>query len=192
MTDKKKTLRTLFLSTFYLSSFTFGGGYVIVPLMKKKFVEDLKWIEEKEMLDLVAIAQSSPGGIAVNTSIILGYKVAGLMGTLVAILGTVLPPLIIISVISMFYKAFRDNRVINVLLLGMQAGVAAVIVDVVLGMAQSVLKEKSRIAIVVMVSAFVATYFFKVNIMLIILTGALMGILSVSKVKKVETGRDAA
>lgn len=192
MTDKNKTLRTLFLSTFYLSSFTFGGGYVIVPLMKKKFVEDLKWIEEKEMLDLIAIAQSSPGAIAVNTSIILGYKMAGLIGALVAILGTVLPPLIIISVISMFYKTFRDNRVVNALLLGMQAGVAAVIVDVVLGMAQGVLKEKSRIALLVMVSAFMATYFFKVNIMLIILVGALMGILSVLKVKKVEKGRDAA
>lgn len=65
-----QTYWTLFVSTFLLSAFTFGGGYVIVPLMQKKFVEDLKWIDRKEILDLVAIAQSSPGAIAINTSIL--------------------------------------------------------------------------------------------------------------------------
>ena len=76
----------LFLSTLYLSAFTFGGGYVIVTLMKKKFVDEYHWIGEDEMLDLVAIAQSSPGAIAVNGAIVVGYKLAGIPGTLVAIL----------------------------------------------------------------------------------------------------------
>ena len=76
MNVKKSIYRKLFISTFYLSAFTFGGGYVIVPLMKKKFVDDLNYIEEEEMLNLVAIAQSSPGPVAVNASILLGYKVA--------------------------------------------------------------------------------------------------------------------
>ena len=67
----------LFTSTFYLSAFTFGGGYVIIPLMKKKFADDLHWIEEKEMLDLTAIAQSAPGPIAVNAAILIGYRIAG-------------------------------------------------------------------------------------------------------------------
>lgn len=70
----------LFSSTFYLSAFTFGGGFVIIPLMKKKFVDNLHWIEEEEMLDLTAIAQSSPGAIAVNASILVGYRVAGWSG----------------------------------------------------------------------------------------------------------------
>lgn len=76
----------LFLSTLYLSAFTFGGGYVIVTLMKKKFVDEYHWIEENEMLDLVAIAQSSPGAIAVNGAIVVGYKLAGIAGTVTAIL----------------------------------------------------------------------------------------------------------
>lgn len=99
----------LFCSTFYLSAFTFGGGYVIIPLMRKKFVEQYHWIEEEEMLDLTAIAQSSPGAIAVNASILIGYRLAGLFGALVTVLGTVLPPLIILSVISVAYTALPEQ-----------------------------------------------------------------------------------
>ena len=87
LTDKKHSrgqiLRQLFFSTLYLSAFTFGGGYVIVTLLKKKFVDDLHWIDNDEMLDLVAIAQSSPGAIAVNGAIVVGYKLAGVPGVLV-------------------------------------------------------------------------------------------------------------
>ena len=83
-----------------LSAFTFGGGYVIVSLMKKKFVDELHWIEEKEMLDLVAIAQSSPGAIAINGSIVVGYKLAGITGVLVSIIGTIIPPFVL-------YRYFR-------------------------------------------------------------------------------------
>ena len=78
MEKKSKVLRKLFFSTLYLSTFTFGGGYVIVTLMKNKFVDELHWIDEEEMLDLVAIAQSSPGAIAVNGAIVVGYKLAGI------------------------------------------------------------------------------------------------------------------
>ena len=95
-----KMYGTLFSSVFMLSACTFGGGYVIVPLMRKKFVEDLHWIEEGEMMDLVAIAQSSPGAIAVNASISIGYRCAGIPGAIVAVIGTVLPPLVILTVIS--------------------------------------------------------------------------------------------
>ena len=96
MENKKNVLWKLFISTLYLSAFTFGGGYVIVTLMKKKFVDDYHWIEENEMLDLVAIAQSSPGPIAVNGAIVLGYKLAGMPGVLVAIIGTIIPPFLIL------------------------------------------------------------------------------------------------
>ena len=95
MKCKKKVLWKIFISTLYLSAFTFGGGYVIVTLMKKKFVDDYHWIEKNEMLDLVAIAQSSPGAIAVNGAIVVGYKLAGMLGTLVAIVGTIIPPFLI-------------------------------------------------------------------------------------------------
>ena len=120
MRKKQKVLWKLFLSTLYLSAFTFGGGYVIVTLMKDKFVDKYHWIEENEMLDLIAIAQSAPGAIAVNGAIVVGYKLAGLAGVLTAIFGTVLPPFLIISVISVFYQIFRDNFIISELLDGMQ------------------------------------------------------------------------
>lgn len=128
--------RKLFFSTFKLSACTFGGGFVIIPLMRKKFVEELGWIEEDEMLDLTAIAQSSPGAIAVNASILVGYHVAGLPGAMLTVLGTILPPLITISIISMFYQAFRDNAIVNMAMAGMLCGVAAVICDVVINMAK--------------------------------------------------------
>ena len=92
--DKKQVLRRLFFSTLYLSAFTFGGGYVIVTLLKKKFVDECHWIEEDEMLDLVAIAQSAPGAIAVNGAIVVGYKLAGMLGAAVAIVATILPPFV--------------------------------------------------------------------------------------------------
>jgi chromate transporter len=119
-----RLLVKLFLSTFYLSAFTIGGGYVIVPLMRKKFVEQFHWIEDQEMLDMIAIAQSSPGTIAVNASIIIGYKIAGIPGALVTVLGTVLPSLVIITIVSFFYAAFQSNPIVRMVLRGMQAGVA--------------------------------------------------------------------
>ena len=163
----------LFLSTFTLSAFTIGGGYVIVPLMRKKFVEELKWIEEEEMLNLVAISQSAPGPIAVNTSIMVGYRLAGVFGSLVTILGTVLPPLIIITVVAQFYTAFKANRIINALLLGMRAGVAAVIIDVIIKMVKDIIKSKNKVSVIIMVTAFIAAVVFDINAaLLIILSGA--------------------
>jgi len=171
----KHTYIKLFTSTFYLSAFTFGGGFVIIPLMKKIFVDDLHWIEEDEMLNLAAIAQSSPGAVAVNAAILLGYRIAGVFGALMTILGTILPPFITISIISIFYSAFRDNAIISAVLKGMQAGVAAVIADVVLNLGGSVIKDKDIISSLVMVGAFVATFFLKVNVMFIILICGLIG-----------------
>lgn len=177
----------LFISTFCLSAFTFGGGYVIIPLMRKKFVDELNWIEEKEMLDLTAIAQSSPGAIAVNASILVGYRLAGFLGSFITILGTVLPPLITLSIISLFYVAFRESLIVGALLFGMQAAVAAVIVDVVINMAQSIIRGKNRLSILMMVIVFIANYFLKVNLMLIIIICGLIGALStLYHAKKVE------
>ncbi|CAM3602384.1 chromate transporter [Erysipelothrix urinaevulpis] len=165
----------LFSSTFYLSSFTFGGGYVIIPLMKKQFVDDLGWIDEDEMTDLVAIAQSSPGSIAVNASILVGFKVAGFPGALVTTLGTMLPPLFILSIISLFYVEFRDNRYVGAALNAMQAGVAAVIIDVVYTMASQIIKTKKTLSLVIMVVSFIAASVFKVNVLIIILFAGSIG-----------------
>lgn len=175
---------TLFLSTLKLSACTFGGGFVIIPLMRKKFVEQLKWIDEQEMLDLVAIAQSSPGAIAVNASVIVGYHIAGALGALVAVIGTVLPPLAIISVISMFYRAFRDNVIVGLVMKGMLAGVAAVICDVVINMVIGIIKGKRALPILIMLGSFIATCFFKINIIIIIIFCAIIGVLDMFFLQK--------
>mgnify|MGYP000867210788 CR=1 len=174
----KKNLKfylKLFWSTFSLSAFTIGGGYVIVPLMKKKFVEELKWIDEEEMLNLVAISQSAPGPIAVNTSIMVGYRVAGVLGSFVSIFGTALPPLIIITIIAQFYRAFKENKIINAMLFGMRAGVAAVIIDVIITMIGDILKTKNKISIIIMIAALVAAVFLDINAALIIIVSGVFG-----------------
>ena len=130
----KPSLRKLFLTNLYLSAFTFGGGYVIITLMKKEFVDRFHWIDEQEMLDLVAIAQSCPGPIAVNGAIVVGFQMAGIQGLLISVLATVLPPFVILSLISLCYTAFRSNDYVGWMLNGMQSGVAAVIAQVVVEM----------------------------------------------------------
>ena len=179
----------LFLSTLYISTFTFGGGFVIITFMKRKFVDQLHWIDEEEMLDLAALAQSSPGAIAVNAAILVGWRVAGFIGMLVAVLGTILPPMLILSVISFFYATFASNIYVAMVLEGMQAGVAAVILDVVCGLGSNVLREHSPLHLTVMVAAFCATYFFSVNVIYIILAAALLGI--GASVWKFKRGRKA-
>lgn len=181
MDTKKQVYLKLFTSTFQLSACTFGGGFVIIPLMKKKFADELGWIEEEEMLNLAAIAQSSPGAVAVNASILLGYRIAGISGALVTIVGTILPPLIILSLISFFYTAFRENLVIAAVLKGMQAGVAAVIADVVVQLSGNIVKDNDKISFIVMIGAFLATFYFKINVMYILLACALIGALRVIK-----------
>ena len=177
MNDKKQVLGKLFLSTLYLSAFTFGGGYIIVTLMKKKFVDELGWIDDGEMLDLVAIAQSAPGPIAVNGAIVVGYKLAGLTGAATAILATVLPPFVIITLISYFYALFRDNFLVSRLLSGMQAGVGAVIASVVWDMGSTVVRQKSIVSDAIMLAAFLAACVFRVNVIYIILVCIALGVL---------------
>lgn len=170
-------LWTLFKSMFILSACTFGGGFVIVSLMKKKYVEELKWLEEEEMLDVTAITQSAPGPLPVNASVIIGYRIAGVAGSLTAILGTILPPMVIISVISLFYDQFRKNPYIAVALQVMRAGVAAVIFDVVINLAQNVVKTKRMLYISMMMIAFICAYLFDISAMIIIFVCLCIGVI---------------
>ena len=177
MENKRKILLKIFVSTLYLSAFTFGGGYVIVTLMKKKFVDEYHWIEENEMLDLIAIAQSSPGPIAVNGAIVVGYKLAGMAGALTAIIATVIPPFVIISLISFFYQAFKENFIVSQMLEGMQAGVGAVIASVVFEMAGGVVREKDPMSVAIMALAFAAACIFQVNVIYIVIVCGLIGVI---------------
>lgn len=176
--EKKSTVwKKLFLSTLSLSMFTFGGGYVIISLMKTKFVDQLHWINEDEMLDMTAIAQSSPGAIAVNGAIVVGYKLAGLPGVLISVLGAILPPMMILSQISLCYDAFISNSVVAAMLKGMESGIGAVIASVVWDMAAGVVKQKSFFSGFIMIVSFLACMVWKVNVIWIILAAAAAGVI---------------
>ena len=176
MNQRLRLLRKLFLSTLYLSAFTCGGGYVIITLMKQKFVDHYHWIEEEEMLDLVAIAQSTPGAIAVNGAIVIGYKLAGPLGALVAIVGTVLPPFVIISLLSLCYETFQGLYAVQKILEGMQAGVGAVIAAVAWDMGRGVVEERDTVSTVILIASFVASCFLEINVVYIILFCGLLGV----------------
>ena len=137
-----KQMLKLFTSLFVISACTFGGGYVIVSLMKKKFVDELHWIDQEEMLNLIAIAQLSPGAVAVNGAVVVGYRLGGFWGVLVGVLATILPPFLIISILSIFYTYFISNVLISTMLAGMQAGVAAVIVSACMELLLPIVQEK--------------------------------------------------
>lgn len=175
--SRGRKLWTLFTSLLYISAFTFGGGFVIVTFMKRRFVDKLGWLDEQEMLDMTALAQSSPGPIALNAAIQVGWRVGGAVGMVIATIATILPPMIILTVVSIFYSAFANNEYAALVLKGMQAGVAAVIADVVCDLGGKVLKTKSWIHIVLMLAAFIATYFLNINVIFVILASALIGVI---------------
>ncbi len=184
MKSKLKLYITLFIEMFRLSAFTFGGGYVIVPLMKRSFVDKLGLMSEKEMLDYTAVAQSAPGAVAINTSILVGMRLGGIPGAAITLFATILPPLIIISVIALIYELVIGNTIVLAVLRGMRAGICAVIADAVISMIATVTKDFSKtsplawLRIIIIPVSFIAAFFLKINAALIVLAGAVLGIVS--------------
>jgi chromate transporter len=154
---------------FFISAFTFGGGYVVVPMIQQYFVKENKLLKNQEVLDMAAIAQSSPGAIAVNLSVLTGYHLKGLKGAFVAAVATLLPPLLLLSVISMFYVSFRQNMLIAAVLKGMEAAVVAMIIDFIINMTQTITQEKNWFFMAWIPLSFVANYFFHVSVIWILL-----------------------
>ena len=176
MEKQEPGLLKLFISMMTISAFTFGGGFVIIGMMRKKFCDELHWVTDEEVLDMTAIAQSSPGALAVNSAVIFGYRIRGVAGALTAVLATIIPPIIIISVICMIYEAFSSNVIVQTALRVMRAGVAAIISDVVIDLAGNVFKTKNTLRIILMFAAFIATWFFYVSSIIIILLFISLGL----------------
>ena len=165
----------IFSATLVLSAFTFGGGYVIISMMKKAFVDQRGWLEEDELVELIALGQSSPGGVAINACVLLGYRLRGLPGALCALVGTILPSLIILSVVYVFYDFFRDNPYVASTFKGMQAGITAVIADVVVDMTAPYLKKEKAVQLAIAVAAFILAMVTDLNVAWIILGAAVLG-----------------
>lgn len=169
------SLWKLFKSTFVISALTVGGGFVIIPLLKAKFVNEYNWIEDNEALDMVSIAQSAPGAVAINASIILGYRMGGIPGMLTATLATSLPPLLIITFVAYFYNTFVTNKFVKYALEGMQCGATALIIDVAYNLLVKEFKKKLALSMAIIFGTFVANYVLNINIMYIILVDAIIG-----------------
>ena len=127
-------LLKLFTTFFKIGLFTFGGGFAMIPLIQREVIEKHKWIDEKDFLDMLVLAQSTPGPIAVNTSVFVGYKLAGVAGAVMATLGTVLPSFIVILLLALFFAEVRENRYVDAAFRAMRPAVVALIVAPLIGL----------------------------------------------------------
>lgn len=150
---------------------------MIVPLLKKRFVDELHWIDEEEMLDLIAVAQSAPGPIAVNTSLMIGFQKAGFLGGLVTTAGTILPPFLIILLVSLVYQQLRENPLVSRIMAGLLVGVLVLIVQAVLELGKAALKQERIFSASILILAWLASMVLKVSILWIILSAALAGLI---------------
>lgn len=165
----------LFKSTFMISMFTVGGGYIIIPLLKAKYVDEYHWISDEETLNMVAIAQSTPGIMAVNTAIMLGYRMAGVLGALTGMFATILPPLIVITIVATFYDAVAKNEQVQLVLKGMQCGATALLLNVTIDLLIKQFSKKLFLPIAIIIATFAANVFFGANIMLLVLIDGVVG-----------------
>ena len=155
--------------------FTFGGGYAMLPMVKKEIVEHYNWATDEEVLDMFAIGQITPGIIAVNTATFIGYKVKGVWGAIFATVGVVLPNLIIISLITTFLYKYRQNEYVTHAFNGIMAIIAALIVNAVVKLWKTGVKD--YVGIVLFVVAFIFVAFTKFSPVYMVILGALVGLL---------------
>lgn len=190
--DTNMTPMKLFIKSLVISATTVGGGFVVISVIRSIFVEKLKLISEDELLEMASLAQSAPGSISININFVVGYRLCGVMGAFAAVVGALLPPLVIMSVIAAIYGLlgnFRENETIANIMTGMQAGVSAVVLDAAYGMTASVIREKNILRIAVFVCAMVLQLVFSVSSIYIILGALTVGI--VSAVIKTMRGKNA-
>ena len=171
-----KKLWLLFINTFLISAST-NGGYAIVSIMKTKFVEKYNWLKEDEMMDLMSIGQSIPGPIAINTSVLVGYRVAGVAGSIATLLGTASPPLIIMCFVSVFYNMISGNTYVRTFMSYMQVGVAALLISVTIDILKGIYKTKNIYFYILCGLCFLVVRLTNVSIFYIALVCGIVGFL---------------
>lgn len=184
--QNKTSLLTLFTTFLKIGAFTFGGGYAMIPIIQKEAIENHGWISQDDMLDIIAIAESTPGVLAVNSATFVGYKVRGFWGSVVCTLGVVLPAFVIISLLSYFIAQVRDNKWVAAAFQGIRAGVVVLIINAVTKLAKGCPKDAFNYAL--MGIAFVLVAVFNLQVIPVIIGAALLGIvytlLVLPKIKK--------
>lgn len=174
--DKSPTLWRIFAQTFILSMFTIGGGYVMISLMKERFVDKWGWITGDELTELIALGQSSPGAMVVNVCVLMGYRIRGFAGAVIALLGTALPPIIVLAAIWEIYGVISGNAWVSAAFKGMRAGVAAIVADITVSLAAPFMRKDSIPYIAIMVAAFAICFFLEVNVAFVVLGSAVLGV----------------
>lgn len=176
MSDKARRMAELFAVFFRIGAFTFGGGYAMIPLIQKEVVDNKKWITDGDILEIVAIAESTPGPIAINAATFVGYKVAGFFGAMCATLGVVLPSFVIIAAIAGVLDRFEDAEVVQYAFNGVRAGVLALIIKALISMYKQC--PKNGVSYVIMAGAFVAAAILKINVLMVIVCCAAAGLIA--------------
>lgn len=174
-----KKILDLFRVFFKIGAFTFGGGYAMIPIIQKEVVDNKKWITDEDILNIVAIAESTPGPIAINSATFIGYKVAGVFGSVAATLGVVLPSFVVISIIAFFLGKFSEYKPVQYAFYGIRAGVLALVIKALITMYKKM--PKTALAYGIAIFAFVAAVVFDVlefNIIYVILACAVIGLIS--------------
>lgn len=171
---RTQNMISLFLIFMKIGLFTFGGGYAMIPLIQRETVNNKKWISDKDILDIVAIAESTPGPIAINAATFIGYRVGGFLGAMAATVGVVLPSFAIIAAISYVLAAFQNVVWIQYAFNGIRAGVLALIVKALWSMYKQ--SPKGVFSYLIMFGAFAVTAFLPVNVVFVILFCAAAGI----------------
>ena len=167
----------LFLTFMKIGAFTFGGGYAMIPLIQKEVCENKKWLNEKEITDIVAISESTPGPIAINAATFVGYNTSGFLGACMATLGVVLPSFLIISLISMILTQFQDFKPVRYAFMGIRAAVLALILKTLWMMFKSVKKKKKVISYIIMGVSFILTALLGVDAVFVIVGCGLFGLI---------------
>ena len=162
----------LFITFFKIGLFSFGGGFAMIPLIQREVIEKNRWIDEKDFLDMLVLAQSTPGPIAVNTAVFVGYKTAGTMGAIAATLGTVLPSFIVILLLALFFVEVRDNRYVDAAFRAMRPAVVALIVAPLMGLVKGMKWYLMALSAVVAV----AVWYFGVSPIYFIAAGVVVGV----------------
>ena len=183
--SKAKKILKLFIAFLKIGGFTFGGGYAMIPLIQKEAVEKQGWITDDDILEVLAIAESTPGPIAINSATFIGYKVAGVLGSAAATFGVVLPSFVIISLIARVLTEFQDIRAVRYAFWGIRAGVIGLIIKAVYTMFKKC--RKNVMAYIVMALAFCVVAFTGVNVLFVIAGCAIIGLVySLTIGKKLE------
>lgn len=175
-----KILWELFSAFFRIGAFTFGGGYAMLSLIQKEVVETKKWATDEEVLDYYAVAQCTPGVIAVNTATFIGYKQKGVMGAIAATLGVVLPSFIIITIIAAALQNFMQYKIVQHIFAGIRVAVAVLIINAVITMGKKAIVDK-LCATLAVISFVVSVAFPSVSPVFIVLAAALTGIVTMKK-----------